>query len=100
MGIQALVLFIGLTIALTVGVLAGMSEATAPFAGWLVIGLFPVMSALWYLTERAIGREIFHYTAAYPSRRDVAAVIDASRPQTAAEREPTVVDAEEIRLAA
>lgn len=65
MGIHVFVMFIGLAIALTVGVLAGMSEAIAPFAGWLVIGLLPVMSALWYLTERALGREIFQYTAPY-----------------------------------
>ena len=100
MGIQALVLFIGLAIALAAGVFAGTLEATAPFAGWLVIGLFPVMSALWYLTELAIGWEIFHYTAPYPNRREAAAVTDVSRPQTASEHESRVMDAETIRLAA
>ena len=68
MGIQALVVFIGLTIALMGGVLAGTFEVGARLAGWLAIGLVPVMWTLLYLTERMIGREIWHYTAPYPYR--------------------------------
>ena len=66
MGIQVLVVFVGLIIALSVGVLAGMLELSAPLLGWLAIGLVPLLWTLLYLTERVIGREIWHYTAPYP----------------------------------
>lgn len=101
MGIQALVVFIGLTIALVTGVLGGTLEIGARLAGWLAIGLVPVMWTLLYLTERVIGREIWQYTAPYPYRSmQVAAVAEASRLQTAPERELTGVESEDIRLAA
>ncbi len=101
MGIQALVVFIGLTIALTVGILAGTSEVGARVAGLLAIGLLPVMWALLYLTERMIGREIWHYTAPYPYwRMQVASVSETSLLRTAPERQLTVVEADEVRLAA
>ena len=62
MGVQAVVVFIGLTIALSVGI-AGTLKVRAPHPGWPVIGLLPTMWALLYLTERVIGREIWQYTA-------------------------------------
>jgi hypothetical protein len=100
-GIQALVVFIGLTIALTVGILAGTLEVGARVAGLLAIGLLPVMWALLYLTERVIGREIWRYTAPYPYRwMQVASVSETSRLQTAPERELEGVEVEGIRLAA
>ena len=101
MGIQALVVFVGLTIALTLGVLAGTLEVGAPLAGWLVIGLVPVLWALLYVTERVTGREIWQYTAPYPYRwMEAAGATEASRLQAAPERELTEVEAENIRLAA
>ena len=69
MGIQALVVFIGLTIALIAGVLSGTSEVNARLAAWMAIAVVPVMWRLLYLTERVIGREIWQYTAPYPYRR-------------------------------
>ena len=101
MGIQALVVFVGLAIALIAGVFTAPFESGARVAGWLAIGLVPVLSALLHVTERVIGREIWHYRAPYPYRRmKVATVAEVSRLPTAAESEVTGVDAEEIRLAA
>jgi hypothetical protein len=96
-GLQALVVSIGLIIAFAAGILAGTWEvAAAGFAGWLAIG----WSRL-YLTERIIGREISHYTAPYPYRwMQVTSVSETSRLQTAPERELRGVEAEDIRLAA
>jgi hypothetical protein len=100
-GIQALVVFVGLIIALTVGFFAGTLEVGARFAGWLAIGLVPVMWTLLYLAERVIGRDVWHYTAPYPYRwMEVATVAEASRLQTARHSGVTDVEAEEIRLVA
>jgi len=100
-GIQVLVVFAGLSIALSVGVLAGMLELSAPLVGWLAIGLVPVLWTLVHLTERVIGREIWHYTAPYPYREvQVATTAEASQPESAPERQLAGVAAEDIRLAA
>ena len=100
MGIQVLIVFAGLSIALSVGVLAGMSELSGPRVGWLAIGVVPVLWAFLYLTERVIGREIWHYTAPYPYRRmQVKTVTEASHLESAPDDE-IVVEAEDIRLAA
>ena len=101
MAIQALVVFIGLTIALSVGGIAGMLEGGGPLAGWLTVGLLPVMWTLLYLVEWATGRDIWHYTTPYPYRRmEVASITVSSRPQADPKRELISEDAEEIRLAA
>ena len=101
MGIQVLVVFAGLSIALSVGVLAGMLELSAPLVGWLAIGSVPVMWTLLYLTERVIGRDIWHYTAPYPYRSmEVATVAEASHPEATPERKLTGAEAEDVRLAA
>ena len=101
MGIQVLVVFIGLIIALSVGVLAGMLEVGAPVVGWLAIVLVPVLWTLLYVIERVIGRGIWHYTAPYPYRwMQVATIAEASHLETAPERDLTDVEAEDIRLAA
>ncbi|MGE4054508.1 MAG: hypothetical protein AB7F99_06890 [Vicinamibacterales bacterium] len=63
---QTLIVFIGLAVALAVGVLVGVLEATTRTAGWLAVGLVPVVWTLAYLTERMMGRDIGHYEAAYP----------------------------------
>lgn len=100
MGIQALVVFIGLAIALSVGVIAGMLEGR-PLAGWLTGGLLPAIWTLLYLVERATGRDIWHYTTPYPYRRtEGASVTAASRLQAAPKRELVSAEANEIRLAA
>ena len=101
MGIQVLVVFAGLTIALTMGVLAGMLELSAPLVGWLALGLVPVLWTLLYMTERVIGRDIWHYTAPYPYRSmEVATVAETSHPETTPERKRTGAEAEDLRLAA
>ena len=98
MGIQAFVVFIGLAIALLGGVIVGMLEVGGPVAGWLAVGLLPVVWTLLYLMERATGRDIWHYTTPYPYRRLV--VAKAARLPTAPTRELMSEAAEEIRLAA
>ena len=99
MGIQALVVFIALTIALIVGVLAGTLEVGVGLAGWLAVGLLPLIWALLYVTERVIGRDIWHYTAPYPYRRKEMAP-EVSGLETVPERELIGEEAEKIRLAA
>jgi hypothetical protein len=100
-GIQVLVVFVGLTMALTAGVLAGMFEIGAPLVGWLAIGLVPALWALLYVIERTIGREIWHHRPPYPYRwMEVPTMAEASHLETASERELTAVEAEDIRLTA
>jgi hypothetical protein len=62
-GIQTLVVFVGLAFALVVGIVAGISDTGARLAGWLAIALIPVTWILWSVTERLIGREIWDYAA-------------------------------------
>jgi hypothetical protein len=85
MGIQALVVFIGLGFALAVGVVAGTWYASSPLAGWLAISSVPVMWGLMYFIERVTGREIWHYTAPYPYPSMQAG---ASRDETAVRNVP------------
>ena len=66
MGIQALVVFIGLAVALVIGILAGTVEMAALHAGWLAIGLLPVIWTLLYLIERVMGKDVWNYAAPYP----------------------------------
>ena len=98
MGIQTFVVFIGLAIALLVGAIVGMLEVSGPLAGWLAVGLLPVVWTLLYVIERATGRAIWHYTTPYPYRR--MAGTKPSPLQTAPKRELMSEEAEEIRLAA
>ena len=101
MGIQTFVVFIGVAIAVVAGVITGMLEVAGPLAGWLAVGLLPVVWTLSYLIERAAGRGIWHYTTPYPYRSmAVAPVTRASRPQAAPQGELMSQEAEEIRLAA
>jgi hypothetical protein len=88
--------------ALMVGVLVGTLEASVRLAGWLAIGLVPVVWTLLYLTERMIGRDIWHYAAAYPYRRmeEIATVTQAPRPPRAPEPTLARVESAEIRLVA
>jgi len=100
MGIQVLVVVSGLSIALSVGVLAAMLELSAPLVGLLAIGLVPVLWTLLHLTERVTGREIWHYAAPYPYRRmRVETVTEATRLERAPEHE-LEAEAQDIRLAA
>jgi hypothetical protein len=69
MGIQTLVVFTGVTIALALGITTVALGASLRVAGWMAIGLVPFMWALLHLIERLLGREIWHYTAPYPYRR-------------------------------
>ena len=100
MGIQVLVVFAGLSIALSVSVVAGMLELSAPLVGWLAIGVVPVLWALLYLTERVIGREIWHYTAPYPYRRMQVKTVPEASPLESVPGHGLDVEAEGIRLAA
>jgi hypothetical protein len=68
-GIQTIVVFIGLAIALSGAVIAGSSAQGAPLAGWLAIGLLTIIWALLAVVERVMGRKVWHYTAPYPYRR-------------------------------
>ena len=75
MGIQAITVFAGLAIALAVAVFASLLDVGAPLLGWFAIALVPVLWTLLHLTERVIGREIWHYTAPYPYRAMRAAAV-------------------------
>ena len=78
-----------------------MLELSAPLVGWLAIGSVPVLWTLLYLTERLIGREIWHYTAPYPYRRmQVANVAEAPHLESVPERELAGAEVEDVRLAA
>ncbi len=69
MGIQTLIVFLGLVVALAIGTLVGVGEWTARTAGWLAVGLVPVAWTVVYAIEQMMGRDIGHYDAAYAERR-------------------------------
>ena len=69
MGIQTLVVFVGVAIALVLGITTAAWGASLRAAGWIAIGCVPIMWALLHLIERLIGRAIWHYSAPYPYRR-------------------------------
>jgi hypothetical protein len=69
MGIQALVVFVGVAIALALGITTAAWGASLRVAGWIAIGFVPIMWALLHLIERLMGREIWRYSAPYPYRR-------------------------------
>lgn len=101
MGIQAVVVFIGLLFGLAAGVLAGTWYGDSPLAGWLAVGSVPVVWGVMHLIERVIGREIWYYTAPYPySPMQATAKDGASAVQNAADRFHLGVPREQIRLAA
>jgi hypothetical protein len=64
-GIQALVVSVGIVAALVLGIW-GASFDNLNGAGWLVIAVVPAVWAAVRLTERLIGRDIWEYTAPYP----------------------------------
>ena len=66
MGIQAVIVFIGVIVALMVGIVAGTSDLPAPLTGWLAVGLLPVIWTALHLIERFVGHEIWRYRAPYP----------------------------------
>jgi hypothetical protein len=68
MGIQTLVLFIGVASALGVGLLTAASGASLRSAGLIAVGFVPFMWAVTYVIERIIGRDIWDYAAPYPYR--------------------------------
>ena len=101
MGIQAVVVFIGLVFALAIGVVAGTWYASSRLAGWLAIGSVPVLWGLLYFIERVIGRDIWHYTAPYPYwSMQTAGKNGETVAQGAPGRSETVVPTQQIRLAA
>jgi hypothetical protein len=64
-GIQALVVSVGIVAALALGIW-GASFDSLNGAGWLVIAVVPAVWAALRLTERLIARDIWEYTAPYP----------------------------------
>jgi hypothetical protein len=59
MGIQAVVVFIGVAFALASGVVAGAWYGDSPLAGWLAVGSVPVLWGRMYVIERVTGGEIW-----------------------------------------
>jgi hypothetical protein len=94
-GIQAVVVFVGLGIAMLVGALAGTLAIGGRTAAWLAIGVAPLIWVFLSVTARAIGRPIWQYTAPYPYRW--MEVTSVPRPPAIPQR---AVDEREIRLAA
>ena len=84
MGIQAVVVFIGVAFALAAGALAGAWYGDSPLAGWVAVGSVPVLWGLMYVIERVTGREIWRYTAPYP----YSSMQAASRGETAVRNVP------------
>lgn len=68
MGIQTLVVFVGVAITLVLGITTAVWGASLRAAGWIAIGFVPITWALLHLIERLIGREIWRYSAPYPYR--------------------------------
>jgi hypothetical protein len=67
-GIQALVVFVGIVAALAVAALGVAWFDNLRGAGWLAIGIVPFAWVVLRLVEQLIGRDVWHYTAPYPSR--------------------------------
>jgi hypothetical protein len=65
-GIQSLVVVVGIAIALTLGILSAVWFRDTSGTGWLAVSVLPAMLALLRLTERNISRGIWDYTAPYP----------------------------------
>jgi hypothetical protein len=68
MGIQTLVVVIGVASALGVGVLTAASGMSLRSAGLIAVSLVPLLWAVTYVIERIIGRDIWDYAAPYPYR--------------------------------
>jgi hypothetical protein len=66
MGIQALVVFVGIVAALAVAALGVGRFDNLSGAGWLALGMVPFAWVLLRLVEQLIGRDIWHYAAPYP----------------------------------
>lgn len=66
MGIQALVVFVGVVAALAVAALGVAWFDNLNGAGWLALGIVPFAWVLLRLVEQLIGRDIWHYAAPYP----------------------------------
>jgi hypothetical protein len=87
MGIQTLVVFVGVAMALVLGITTAAWGASLRAAGWIAIGFGSIMWALLHLIEWLIGREIWHYSAPYPYRwMDAAPTHDAPAAATEHER--------------
>jgi hypothetical protein len=67
-GIQALVVSVGIVAALALGIW-GASFDNLNGAGWLVIPVVPAVWAALRLTERLIGRDIWEYTVPLPDAK-------------------------------
>jgi hypothetical protein len=83
------VVFVGMVAALAVAVFSVAWFDNLSGAGWLALGIVPFAWVLLRAVERLIGREIWHYTAPYPSQSthiDEAMRPDA-RPRAAHHRE-------------
>jgi hypothetical protein len=64
--IRFVVVSIGVVIAMAAGALASTVGFGMHLAAWLAVGLVPVTWTLVNLLERAIGRDLWHYSAPYP----------------------------------
>jgi hypothetical protein len=82
MGIQSLVVVIGVAAALGVGLITSTVGASGTTAGLIAVGFMPLMWALTHAIERLIGRDIWHYSAPYPYRGMEAALIDVKPSET------------------
>jgi hypothetical protein len=76
MGIQTLVVFVGIAIALALPIITVAWSASMRTVSWIVIGMVPLMWTLLRLVEWLFGREIWQYSAPYPYRRMNRAPVD------------------------
>ena len=68
MGIQTLVVVIGVASALGIGLFTAASAVSLKTAGLIAIGFVPLMWAVTHVIERIIGRDVWDYAAPYPYR--------------------------------
>jgi hypothetical protein len=68
-GIQTLVVFAGIAIALAVGTIAASWGTSLRMIGWISIGLIPATWLAVRLIERSLGRPIWRYSAPYGDSR-------------------------------
>ena len=83
MGIQTLVVFGGIALALGVGVLTPIWVTSMRTAALISLGLIALMGPALWLIERLLGRDIWHYHAPYPYRWMIDARTDAEPPTAA-----------------
>jgi hypothetical protein len=100
MGIQTIVVFIGVAAALGASAVAVASGASMRAVGFIAVGFVPLMWALTHLIEKLIRRDVWEYSAPYPYRRMRLASVDVRRPPTTESEQQEVQGERRVLVAA